>query len=215
MIEFWLKFKYCSVINCLYFTLALGILNLPKSLTWLTWPTMIWPYPLSFLIWTVFKVFTEFVTTLFLFSGHKACGILAPGLGLNSHTLLWKAVLTTGQAGKSPGPHLLTAFLWPQAAPDIIALYWSSYTPAVLLPSSLYTHFQFCLKCSIHWIFSERHFFSDHVTSHIQLRTVNSICLSPPSSSACCCCTFYIYMLKALWYIVNIFALNNQLNFLF
>ena len=78
----------------------------------------------SFLMWTVFKVFTEFVTTLFLFS---VLVFWPQGMwNLSSQTRIeltlpaLKAVLPTGQAGKSPGPHLLTALLWPHAAPDII-----------------------------------------------------------------------------------------------
>ena len=46
-------------------------------------------------MWTIFKVFIEFVTILFLFYvlfffGHKACGILAPDKGSNLHPLHWK-----------------------------------------------------------------------------------------------------------------------------
>ena len=43
-------------------------------------------------IWTIFKVFIEFVTILFMFwfFGHEAYGILAPRLGIASHPLKWK-----------------------------------------------------------------------------------------------------------------------------
>ena len=59
-------------------------------------------------MWTVFKVFTEFVTTktLLLFYvlvfGHEACGILAPQPGTEPTTpALEGKVLTTGPPGKS------------------------------------------------------------------------------------------------------------------
>ena len=61
-----------------------------------------------FLMWTIFKVFIEFVTILFPFHildffGREACGILAaqPGVKPASPTLEGE-VLTTGPAGKSP-----------------------------------------------------------------------------------------------------------------
>ena len=59
-----------------------------------------------FLMWTIFKVFIEFVTILLLFMfwffGHKACGILAPWRGIDpaSPTLEGK-VITTGQPRES------------------------------------------------------------------------------------------------------------------
>ena len=79
----------------------------------------------SFLMWTVFKVFTEFVTTLLLFSvlvfwPQGMWNLSSPTTRIELTLPALKAVLPTGQAGKSPGPHPLTAFLWPHAAPDII-----------------------------------------------------------------------------------------------
>ena len=72
-----------------------------------------------FLMWTIFKVFIEFVTVLllfyvlvffsffssssfFFFFGCEACGILAPRPGIVSATpALEGEVLTTGPPGKS------------------------------------------------------------------------------------------------------------------
>ena len=46
-------------------------------------------------MWTIFKVFIEFVTTLplfyLLFFGHKAGRILSPRPGIEPATLYWKA----------------------------------------------------------------------------------------------------------------------------
>ena len=127
------------------FYFGIGYYKPSKVINMFTWPTVIWPHPFSFLMWTIFKVFTEFVTTLFLFYvlvfWRQGMWNLSSRPGLNPHSLLWKAVLTTGQAGKSPGPHLLTAFLWSHSAPDTIALYWTPYTPTVLLPLGLYICF--------------------------------------------------------------------------
>ena len=60
-----------------------------------------------FFMWTIFKVFIEYVTRLplfyvFWFSGHWACGILAswPGIVLSPPALEGK-ILTTGPPGKS------------------------------------------------------------------------------------------------------------------
>ena len=59
------------------------------------------------LIWTIFKVFIEFVTILLLFYvlvffGHKACGIPAPCAGLKpTLPALEGEILTTGTPGKS------------------------------------------------------------------------------------------------------------------
>ena len=45
-------------------------------------------------MWTILKVFIEFVTVLFLFYGllfcQEACGILAPQSGIEPTTLHWK-----------------------------------------------------------------------------------------------------------------------------
>ena len=58
-------------------------------------------------MWTIFKVFIEFVTVLLLFYvllfGCQACGILAPQPGINPEApALEGGVLTTGLPGKSP-----------------------------------------------------------------------------------------------------------------
>ena len=52
---------------------------------------------------TIFKVFIEFVTILFLFYvGHEACGIIAPQPGIEpAPPALEGKVLTTGPPGKS------------------------------------------------------------------------------------------------------------------
>ena len=58
-------------------------------------------------MWTIFKVFIEFVTILLLsymfwFFGLKACGILAPWPGVEpASPALEDEVLTTGPLGKS------------------------------------------------------------------------------------------------------------------
>ena len=60
-----------------------------------------------FLIWTIFKVFTEFVTILLLFYvsifwPREACGILAPRPGIAPATpALEGETLSTGLPGKS------------------------------------------------------------------------------------------------------------------
>ena len=67
-------------------------------------------------MWTILKVFIEFVTVLLLFFfffnclfffvwlfGHEACGILAPQSGIEpTPPALKDEVLTTGPPGKSP-----------------------------------------------------------------------------------------------------------------
>ena len=67
------------------------------------------------LMWTIFKVFIEFVTILLLFYvffwffGHEACGILAPRPGIEpAPPALEGEVLTTGPPGKSPKIQLWT-----------------------------------------------------------------------------------------------------------
>ena len=61
-----------------------------------------------FLMWTIFKVFIEFVTIFLLFYaffGHEACGILAPRPGIEpSPPALECGVLTTGPPGESRYP---------------------------------------------------------------------------------------------------------------
>ena len=55
-------------------------------------------------MWTIFKVFIEFVTILLLFYvlGHEACGILAPQPGIEPAPPAQEGkVLTTGPPGKS------------------------------------------------------------------------------------------------------------------
>ena len=55
-------------------------------------------------MWTILKVFTEFVIILLLFYifGHKACGILAPRPGIKpAPPELEGKVLTTGLPGES------------------------------------------------------------------------------------------------------------------
>ena len=62
-------------------------------------------------MWTIFKVFIEFVTMLlvffkFWFFGHKACGILGPQPGIETAPpALEDKVLTTGLPGKSQEAH--------------------------------------------------------------------------------------------------------------
>ena len=58
------------------------------------------------LIWTVLKIFFEFITILLLFYvlifGHEACGILALQQGIEyAPPALEGEVLTTGPSGKS------------------------------------------------------------------------------------------------------------------
>ena len=61
-----------------------------------------------FLMWTILKVFIEFVTIfcfcfMFWFFGHKACGILAPWPGIEPAPPTVKGeVLISGPPGKSP-----------------------------------------------------------------------------------------------------------------
>ena len=65
-----------------------------------------------FLMWTIFKVFIEFVSILFLFNvlvfGCKVYGILAPWPGIEPAPLALEGeVLTTGPPGKSLNKHFL------------------------------------------------------------------------------------------------------------
>ena len=60
-------------------------------------------------MWTIFKVFIEAITILFLFYvlvfGLEACGILAPQPGIEpTPPALEGKVLTTGPPGKSLNP---------------------------------------------------------------------------------------------------------------
>ena len=64
-------------------------------------------------MWTIFKVFIEFVAILFLFLcfgflGHEACEILAPRPGIQPAppALEGEVLITTGPPGKSPRPAL-------------------------------------------------------------------------------------------------------------
>ena len=57
-------------------------------------------------MWAVFKVFIEFVSILLLFcilffSGHEACGILVPQLGIETISPFIE-VLATEPPGRSP-----------------------------------------------------------------------------------------------------------------
>jgi len=55
-----------------------------------------------FLTWTIFKVFIEFLTILFMFFGCKACGILTPHSGIKPVPLALEGeISTTGPPGKS------------------------------------------------------------------------------------------------------------------
>ena len=59
--------------------------------------------PFKILIWTIFKLFIEFVKMLFLFYGHKACVILAPRPGMKpTPSALKGEVVSTVPPGKSP-----------------------------------------------------------------------------------------------------------------
>ena len=75
-------------------------------------------------MWTIFKVFIEFVTILFLFYvfgffGREACGILAPQPGIEpTPHALEGAVLTTGLRGKSLEQKILQ-FVWKHKRPQI------------------------------------------------------------------------------------------------
>ena len=70
------------------------------------------------LIWTIFKVFTEFVTLsllfyVFWFFGHEACGILVPQPEIEpAPPALEGEVLTTGPPGKSPNLHFYQSHLF-------------------------------------------------------------------------------------------------------
>ena len=82
---------------------------------WLNWTDIYYtvshhtiPYHIThtyiFLMWTIFKVFIEFFTILFLFYvccfGHEACGILASWSGIEPiSSALEGEVLTTGPQG--------------------------------------------------------------------------------------------------------------------
>ena len=56
-------------------------------------------------MWTILKVFIEFVTIpllfMFWFFGHEACGFLVSPPGLEPAPLRWKVKSTTGPPGKS------------------------------------------------------------------------------------------------------------------
>ena len=67
-------------------------------------------------MWTILKVFIEFVTILLLlyvffwFVGHEACGILAPQPGIEPGPLALEGeVLTTEPPGKSQQPVALAS----------------------------------------------------------------------------------------------------------
>ena len=167
MIEFRLICKYWSIINCLYFTLTLGIISLPKSLTWFTWPMMLWPHPFSFsfffLMWTVFKVFSEFVTMLFLFYVLSFCpqGMwnLCSLIRIKPTLPALEGSLNHRTSREVPWASSLNCLPVVSLSPDITALYWSSYAQTVRLPLGLYVCFQFCLKCSTHRIFQREALF--------------------------------------------------------
>ena len=82
----------------------------------------------EFFMWTIFKVFIEFVIILLLFYGHKACGILAPQPGIEPvPPALEGEVLTTGP------PRLKHHLLWASLGRSG----WTSKSPAVLEPRRL------------------------------------------------------------------------------
>ena len=74
-------------------------------------------------MWTICKVFIEFVTILlllfmFLFFGPKACGILAPPPGIKpTSPALEGKVITSGPSGKSLS-FLKLNILWSQIGPS-------------------------------------------------------------------------------------------------
>ena len=74
-------------------------------------------------MWTILKVFIEFVTVLFLFYvlvffGHEACGILAPWPGIEPvPPALESEVWTTGPPGKSLALSTLLCFSHPLCPP--------------------------------------------------------------------------------------------------
>ena len=71
------------------------------------WSSLFFLKKIFFLLWTIFKVFIEFITTLLLFScfvffGHEAYGVLAPWLGIEpTPASLDGKVFTTRPPGKS------------------------------------------------------------------------------------------------------------------
>ena len=94
-------------------------------------------------MWTIFKVFVEFFTILFLFCvwdifGHKACGILAPQLGIKPMAPASEGETpTVGPPGKSPEVFLLglkQAF-WTGSSRPLLGFLCSSSGALLLSPA--------------------------------------------------------------------------------
>ena len=94
-------------------------------------------------MWTIFKVFVEFFTILFLFCvwdifGHKACGILAPQLGIKPMAPASEGETpTAGPPGKSPEVFLLglkQAF-WTGSSRPLLGFLCSSSGALLLSPA--------------------------------------------------------------------------------
>lgn len=111
-------------------------------------------------MWTIFKVFNEFVTVLFLFYvlffyEHEACGILAPWPGIKpAPPALEIEVLITGPPGKSLGYFLCCLWLQPlfliKTALNLCTFFliWSSFEiipppPPIFLASEIFFPYKF------------------------------------------------------------------------
>ena len=135
-------------------------------------------------MWTIFKIFIEFVTVLLLNYGFGFLAMrhVAPWPGLeHTHPILGGRVLTTG----SPGKFLFHSFLWLSSTP----LYKCTSSPLsihLLRDLCKVTH-EMDIKISDKLNWAPTHFFNQRSTPPHQLLTQharNVLCLPWPSLSA-------------------------------
>ena len=94
-----------GIFSLIYYFMYLSFKIHTKSMYYLNF--ILFPFLKILLVWTIFKVFIEFVTILLLFYvlflfGHEAWGILAPPPGIEPIPLALEGeVLTTGPSRKS------------------------------------------------------------------------------------------------------------------
>ena len=100
-----------------------------------------------FLMRSIFKVFLNLLQycfcSRFWFSGHEACGILAPRPGVKPVLPVWKGKIScTGPLGKSLGVLALSA---------LSLLYPSNWNQPVALSKYWMNHWSFWTYCKLSW----------------------------------------------------------------
>ena len=99
---------------------------------------------------TIFKVFNEFVTILFLFMfqffGHETCGILAPLPGIETTTPALEGSLNHWTARQVPKPYFIKTRCTQPHPLSVISMFLNSNHYATISGCLNFRHFQltFC-----------------------------------------------------------------------